>query len=210
MKRVLKKPVVYSIYGLSFALLLGGILLLEVSTSKNNMSSNDDNYNYVSKTIFDSVIQVVNSTSKIIKPYTEEYVTIVKNYYDYKSDEESQRNSIIYYENTYLQSTGVSYGRNEAFDVIAVLDGTVKEVKEDTTLGNVIIIEHENGIISTYQSLTDIAVKQGDKVSQGDVLAKSGTSNISKELNNHLYFELVIDGVTVNPESYYNKSVDEI
>ena len=184
-------------------------MLLEFS-SNNTLSKEEDNYQYVSKTVFQNSIPVVSNVAQILKPYTQEDVTIVQNYYDPKSDEESQRNSIIYYENTYLQSTGVSYGKKEVFEVVSILDGTVKEVKEDTTLGNVIIIEHENGIVSTYESITEIAVKQGDAVSQGQVIAKSGTSNISKDLNNHLYFELAINGVTVNPENYYNKSVNEL
>lgn len=209
-KRVLKKSVVYSLYGLSFCLLLGGVILLNVANSSKSLSSNQEDYSLVSRGLFDTAETVVNSKEKIIKPYTDEDIQIVKNYYDYKADEETQKGSLIYYENTYLQSSGVSYGKKDSFDVITILDGTVKEVKEDTTLGNVIIIEHANNIISTYQSLTDIKVKQGDKVSQGDVLAKSGTSNISSDLNNHLYFELAVDGITVNPENYYNKSIDEL
>lgn len=209
-KRVLKKSVVYSLYGLSFSLLLGGIVLLNVANSNKSLNSKQEDYSLVSRGLFDTVETVVNSKEKLIKPYTDESVKIVKNYYDYQADEETQKGSLIYYENTYLQSSGVSYGKEESFDVIAILDGTVKEVKEDTTLGNVVVIEHSNNIVSTYQSLTDIKVKQGDKVSQGDVIAKSGTSNISSDLNNHLYFELAVGGITVNPENYYNKSVDEL
>lgn len=209
-KRVLKKSVVYSLYGLSFSLLLGGIVLLNVTNSNKSLNSKQEDYSLVSRGLFDTVETVVNSKEKLIKPYTDEDVKIVKNYYDYQADEETQKGSLIYYENTYLQSSGVSYGKEESFDVIAILDGTVKEVKEDTTLGNVVVIEHSNNIVSTYQSLTDIKVKQGDKVSQGDVIAKSGTSNISSDLNNHLYFELAVGGITVNPENYYNKSVDEL
>lgn len=209
-KRVLKKSVVYSLYGLSFSLLLGGIVLLNVANSNKSLNSKQEDYSLVSRGLFDTVETVVNSKEKLIKPYTDEDVKIVKNYYDYQADEETQKGSLIYYENTYLQSSGVSYGKEESFDVIAILDGTVKEVKEDTTLGNVVVIEHSNNIVSTYQSLTDIKVKQGDKVSQGDVIAKSGTSNISSDLNNHLYFELAVGGITVNPENYYNKSVDEL
>ena len=209
-KRVLKKSVVYSLYGLSFSLLLGGIVLLNVSNSNKSLDSKQEDYSLVSRGIFDTVETVVNSKEKLIKPYTDEDVKIVKNYYDYQADEETQKGSLIYYENTYLQSSGVSYGKEESFDVIAILDGTVKEVQEDTTLGHVEVIEHSNSIVSTYQSLTDIKVKQGDKVSQGDVIAKSGTSNISSDLNNHLYFELAVGGITVNPENYYNKSVDEL
>lgn len=209
-KRVLKKSVVYSLYGLSFSLLLGGIVLLNVANSNKSLNSKQEDYSLVSRGLFDTVETVVNSKEKLIKPYTDESVKIVKNYYDYQADEETQKGSLIYYENTYLQSSGVSYGKEESFDVIAILDGTVKEVKEDTTLGNIVVIEHSNNIVSTYQSLTDIKVKQGDKVSQGDVIAKSGTSNISRDLNNHLYFELAVGGITVNPENYYNKSVDEL
>lgn len=209
-KRVLKKSVVYSLYGLSFSLLLGGIVLLNVANPDKSLDSNQEHYSLVSRGLFDTVETVVNSKEKLIKPYIDEDIKIVKNYYDYLADEETQKGSLIYYENTYLQSSGVSYGREESFDVIAILDGTIKEVKEDTTLGNVIIVEHSNNIISTYQSLTDIKVKQGDKVSQGDIIAKSGTSNISSDLNNHLYFELAVNGITVNPENYYNKSIDEL
>ena len=38
-------------------------------------------------------------------------------------------------------------------------------------------------------------------------VTSSSTSNISTELNNHLYFELIIDGKCVNPENYYEKLI---
>lgn len=208
MKRQLKKSVVYGLYGISFSLLVGGIALLGVATKK----VSEPEYDYVSKGILDyeENIKVVNTSDKIVKPYNDSDISIVKNYYDYLSDAETQERSLIYYENTYMQSSGVAYSKGEAFDVVSILPGTVKEVKEDTTLGNSITIEHDNGIISIYQSISDIAVKEGDKINQGDLIAKSSTSNISTELENHLYFELIIDGVCVNPENYYDKSVNEI
>ncbi len=208
MKRQLKKSVVYSLYGISFALLLGGIALLGFATKK----VSEPEFEYVSKGILDyeENVKVVNVGDKIIRPYNDTEVKIVKNYYDYKAEAESQERSLIYYEGTYMQSSGVAYSKGEAFDIVAILPGTVKEVKEDTTLGNVITIEHENGITSVYQSLSDITVKAGDKVEQGFVIAKSATSNISTDLNNHVYFELIINGTCVNPENYYDKSVSEI
>ena len=65
-------------------------------------------------------------------------------------------------------------------------------------------------MISVYQSLSDVIVKKDDLVIQGQIIAKSGTSNINKELENHLHFELYYKGKIVNPEEYYNKSVDEL
>ena len=71
-------------------------------------------------------------------------------------------------------------------------------------------IEHSNGMISNYQSLSDVTVSKDDNVVKGQIIAKSSTSNISADLGNHLYFELVINGECVNPENYYGKSIDEI
>lgn len=208
MKRQLKKSVVYGLYATSFALLVGGIAILGFATKK----AGESEYQYVSKGILDyeENIKVVNTTNIISRPYTDTSVTIAKSYYDYKAESESQERSLIFYEDTYMQSSGVAYSKGEQFDVVSILDGTVKEVKEDTTLGNIITIDHENGVASVYQSVSDILVKAGDKVTTGQIIAKSSTSNISTELENHLYFELIVNGICVNPENYYDKSVNEI
>ena len=208
MKRKLKKSVMYSLYGISFAFLLGGVVLLGFAANEVTKPT----YEYVSKSIFDyeEDIKVVSTGEVILKPYLGENVKIVKDYYDYKAETESQEKALIYYENTYIQSSGVSYSNGDSFNVVSILEGTVKEVKEDTTLGNSIMIEHNNGITSIYQSVSNILVKPGDVVNAGFVIATSSTSNISSELNNHLYFELIIDGKCVNPENYYEKKVSEL
>lgn len=216
MQRRLKKSVVYGLYGLAFCLMLGGLFFIESTSGEENFASVDEEYQYVSKNILDKVKEdipvVASETEKttINRPYTNESVKIVKDYYNTSDDEATQKNSLIYYEDTYIQSSGVSYGLEEQFDVVAILDGSVKEVKEDNILGNIITIEHDNGIISTYQSVSDITVKKGDTVKQGDVIAKSSTSNISADLGNHLYFELVINGANVDPEDYFDVSIDEV
>lgn len=207
-KRQLKKSVVYSLYGISFALLLSGVVLLGMATKE----AASPVYDYVSKSIFDyeEEIKVVNTGEKILRPYVSQDVKVVKDYYDYKAEAESQENSLIYYENTYIQSSGVSYSNGNTFDIVSILEGTVTEVKEDTILGNSITIEHNNGIVSVYQSISNITVKEGDKINAGFVIATSSTSNISTDLNNHLYFELIIDGICVDPENYYDKQVNEL
>jgi len=205
--RRLKKSVIYGIYSLVFIGMIGLIYVLESNIPKKQFDNNE--YSYVSKTIFDDVIPVISTEEKITKPYNADDVKVLKTYYDYKGEETSQQNSLIYYENTYMQSSGISYSKGDIFDVVSILDGTVKEVKEDTTLGNIITIEHENGITSVYQSVGDISVKANDTVTSGQVIAKSSTSNISTDLGNHLYFELIIDGICVDPENYYDKSINE-
>ena len=208
MKRQLKQSVVYGLYALSFILLIGGIVVLGF-TAKEKTEQEDK---LVSKGILDyeEKIPVVNTEIKIIRPYTDTEVKVVKSFYDYQAEAEQQEQSLIYYEGTYMQSSGVSYSKGDVFDVVSILDGKVLEVKEDSTLGNIITIEHDNGITSVYQSIGEISVKANDSVVGGQTIAKSSTSNISTELDNHLYFELIIDGVCVNPENYYDKSIDEL
>lgn len=214
MKRRLKKSVVYVLYGFAFVIMLGGLFFIDSSSEKVNLDSSED-YKYVSKDIIDTVkdipVNVIENTKVLInKPYNDESVKIVKNYYSVTDDEDTQKNSIIFYENTYLPSSGISYGNDADFDILAILDGKVLEVREDEILGNVITIEHSNGIVSSYQSVADIRVKADDMVKQGDIIAKSSTSNISTDLGNHLYFELMINGSNVDPEDYFGKCIDEI
>ena len=215
MKRRLKKSVVYVLYGLAFIFMLGGLFFIDSNTSKTSLAPSEEEYKYVSQDIIDKMKEIPvnaieNAKVTINKPYTDESVKIVKNYYSLSDDEETQQNSIIFFEDTYMQSSGVSYGNDNSFDVVAILDGKITDVKEDDILGNVVVIEHDNGIMSSYQSITDIKVKKGDIVKQGDIIAKSSTSNISTDLGNHLYFELIINGANVDPEEYYGKCIDEI
>ena len=174
MKRRLKKSVVYVLYGFAFVIMLGGLFFIDSSSEKVNLDSSED-YKYVSKDIIDTVkdipVNVIEDTKVLInKPYNDESVKIVKNYYSVTDDEDTQKNSIIFYENTYLPSSGVSYGNDADFDILAILDGKVLEVREDEILGNVITIEHSNGIVSSYQSVADIRVKADDMVKQGDAI----------------------------------------
>ncbi|UKI27353.1 MAG: hypothetical protein L6V91_01525 [Bacilli bacterium] len=45
-----------------------------------------------------------------MKPYLDSDVSLVKGFYDYKGDSDSQeKNLLFFYENTYMQNSGVSY-----------------------------------------------------------------------------------------------------
>lgn len=209
-QRKLKKSVIYGLYAFGFMFLLGIIYAIEsiVLTTRYQ----DGDVDYVNKTVFEDSLPVVNQNNKkvLIRPYSNTNVKIVKSFYDYKGDSNSQQQSLIYYENTYLPSSGVSYGGVDNFDVVAIYDGTVTSITQDNLLGTIVQVTHDNNIISIYQSLGKVNVEQNQVINQGDVIGKSGVCNIEKDLNNHLHFELIIDGMVVNPEEYYNKEISEI
>lgn len=206
-KRKLKKPVAYALYGLVFVSVFGAIFSIESATSP---KLQEPDMEYVSKTIIENNEPVVAINNVIKRPYNNETVKIVKDYYDYKDESVEQENSIIYYEDTYLQSSGVSYAGEVSFEVMSILDGTVNSVSENELLGNIVEIDHGNGIIGYYQSLSEVNVKKGDTVVQGQTIGKSGFSNIAKDLNDHLNFELSIKGKLVNPENYYDRNISDL
>lgn len=207
-ERRIKKPVIVSLYMASFFLLLGSIVYMN---QIGNQNLEEPVENEEEKVInIEEDLPVANTTTTLIRPYTAPEVKVLKNFYDYKADNTMQENSILYYENTYIQNSGTCYGETNIFDVIAVAGGEVTDVKEDELLGKIVEVTHENNVISLYQSLSDVSVEKGDKVIQGQLLGKSGTSNLEKDLNNHLHFELIVDGKNVNPEEYYNKDINEL
>jgi hypothetical protein len=63
--------------------------------------------------------------------------------------------------------------------------------------GNRVEIDHGNGLITTYNHLEGIAVKKGDSVQVGEVIAKVGTTGSSTGC--HLHFETILNGVHANP-----------
>lgn len=195
----------YVIPVLILFLVFGVYLTYAIIESNKRLSKVPDNH--VTETITRKELPVINELEVIINPYTQAEVKVGKGFYDYKGSEEDQEKSITRYEDTYLQNTGVDFTSDNTFDVISILSGEVIEVKDDETLGKTVIVQHKNNYISTYQSLSEVTVKKGDKISQGKVLGKSGTNQMEKDLGNHLHFELSINNQMVNPLDYLNKNL---
>lgn len=209
-KRKLKPFVVPVLYSLAFLAFLISMFFLRETLNTPVFESDDDDFIYVSKTIFDNSTPVVGSTKNIIRPYKDSEIKPVKYFYEKDDDVNKQQDSIIYYENTYMQNSGVDYSGKDNFDVVAVLDGTVINVNEDNMLGKTIEVRHSNDLITVYQSLSTTTVKQGDTVTQGQVIGKSGTCNVAASLKDHLHFEVMMDGKVIDPETVYDKTIKDL
>ncbi len=196
----------YVIPSLAAFLLISGVFVSIINMKESNLNEKNP-VDYVTNTILDNDIAVINTTAKIINPYTEATVTIGKYFYDYKGDASSQEKSIVYHENTYMQNSGIDFVNENVFDVVSVLDGTVTEITDNETLGKTIEIKHNNDYITIYQSLSEVSVKKGDTVNQGQVIGKSGTNELDKEIGNHLHFEFYANGQVVDPTLYLDKEI---
>ncbi len=202
-----KNLIIPSIYVFSVIAIIGSVFLL-VKGISNYLSENID-YNYSVNDVFDTTIPVVAKTQLIIKPYLSENVNIGKYFYDYEGEKSEQEKSLIYYENTYMQNSGVDYVSNEAFDVLSILDGEVISVEKDDTLGNIVQIKHENDLISIYQGIDEVTVNKGNKVNQGQILGTSSTSKINPEYSSSVHFEIYYKGEIMDPENLYSLSIED-
>ena len=146
----------------------------------------------------------------MLKPYISNQVTIGKYFYNHQESNDKQENSIIYYEGTYIQNSGVDYVSKEKFDVVSCLDGTVISVQKSELMGYIVEIKSSNDIILSYQSLSETTVKENDTIKKGQTIGISGKSTIGSELGNHLHLEMYHNGQVVNPEEYYNKNIKDI
>ena len=203
---MIKKKVRLKLVPLMIVVLFVPILMTVVFLNI-NMKTEPIEPDYVTETIVEDILPVINQTKKIIRPYQDNTVRVLKNFYDYQSDETLQKSSIIVHDNNYIQNSGVDYGKDTEFEVISILEGTVVNVKEDDSLKGTVEIKHENGFISVYQSLKDIKVKKDQVISQGQVLGTATTNELDKDLGNHLHFELLVSGQNVNPEIYLDKEL---
>jgi len=209
-KYKLKGWVVFSVYVVSIVTIISSLYL--VGKTLQGMIYSNESLSYVYRGLIDDAVPVISTTKnkKIIMPYQDETVKIIKNFYDKDSDNITQENSLILYENTYMPNTGILYGSDNVFDVIAVLDGTIESVTTDDILGNIITIRHTNNLTTTYESLNNVDVIVGQAVNQGDIIGKSGTNKVDSSASSMMLFEVNFNGNNINPSKIYDKEINEL
>ncbi len=101
---------------------------------------------------------------------------------------------------TGMDISGCGYGSN----IYAAASGTVVTVKWSTKgYGYHVIINHGDGIQTLYGHCSNLYVKVGQYVNQGDIIAAMGSTGNST--GTHLHFEIRVNGQYVNPSKYVSK-----
>ena len=86
----------------------------------------------------------------------------------------------------------------EKTPIKAVSDGTVILAEWTTETGYVVIIKHQQNLISVYKHSESLAVSQGDLVLSGEVISFAGSTGVLST-GPHLHLELWSDGYPINP-----------
>ncbi len=95
---------------------------------------------------------------------------------------------------------GLDIASKTGTPVIATGDGVVAFMGTDGFLGNAMTIDHGHGIVTRYAHLHQFLKKQGEVVKRGDVIAQVG--NTGRSTGPHLHYDIRMDGISVNPETY--------
>lgn len=138
---------------------------------------------------------------------------IICHYYDLDSSVEIQAESVIYYDGKYYASKGIDVADSsgKSFDVLAAVSGEVESIKDDPIYGLTVIIESEYDVETIYSSLESTTLKEGDKVTKGDVIGVAGESLFGADLGKiHVTFQIKKDDIYLNPEKCFGKKLSEI
>ena len=96
--------------------------------------------------------------------------------------------------------TGLDISATTGTPIKAVAGGTVTCASYTGSYGNLVKIDHGNGVETWYGHTSKMYVKVGQKISSGDVIAAVGSTGNST--GPHLHFEIRVNGVAYNPQNY--------
>ena len=136
--------------------------------------------------------QVVPSDGSFISPIDSDWRQLVTSEFGYRQN-----------------PTGVGMEGHTGLDMALPLGTPVKAVKsgkvlfvryKQTGYGYHVAIDHGDGLVTLYAHCSEILVTEGQEVTAGTVIAKSG--NTGRSTGPHLHLEVIQDGVPQNPRNY--------
>ena len=103
---------------------------------------------------------------------------------------------------------GLDIAVPQGTEVVAVKSGRVTEVRTSATYGKLLRFETTDGYTILYAHLSEILVGQGEKIKQGQVVAKSGNTGLST--GPHLHYGIYREGKLLNPMEYLPEGAAEV
>lgn len=99
---------------------------------------------------------------------------------------------------------GTDFKRLVGEPVLAAGDGWVAAAEDMVVRGGTVVIDHGHGVFTLYAHLSAIFVSPGDQVVAGAMIGSAG--NTGRTIGPHLHFELIVNGLQVDPIGWYGIS----
>lgn len=195
---------------LALALFLGGIGVVQKILDNHTNDFTDESVVKVEEKQ-NTTDKKEEKTVETLKAPVKDGIGIVRYFYNKDDDAAKQEQSLILFEGVYRPNQGIDYSnKNEAFDVIASISGTVTKKTNDPVLGWVVTITNSDKISTTYESLSKVSVELNQSVKQGDTIGTSGENVYEADLKNHVHFILQKEDQLYNPEKYIGQLINTI
>jgi murein DD-endopeptidase MepM/ murein hydrolase activator NlpD len=96
--------------------------------------------------------------------------------------------------------TGLDFPAETGTPVHAAAGGVVRVTQYHPEYGNMVELDHGNGLVTRYAHNSKILVKTGDLIKRGQIISEVGTTG--RSTGAHLHFEVLVDGVQQNPAKF--------
>jgi len=98
--------------------------------------------------------------------------------------------------------TGLDFSAETGAPIFSAAGGVVVAQEYHSQYGNMIEIDHGNGLVSRYAHSSKVFVKKGDLIKRGQKIAEVGTTG--RSTGPHLHFEVLVQGVPQDPQKFLN------
>jgi len=96
--------------------------------------------------------------------------------------------------------TGLDFPSDVGTPVMAAAGGVVLLMEVHPAYGNLVEIDHGDGLVTRYAHNSKVFVRAGDIIKRGQLIAEVGTSG--RSTGPHLHFEVLVDGVPQDPAKF--------
>ena len=158
---------------------------------------------YIQTKSYDEIVELAKNKEDFlaalpaIQPVSNEELKRLSSGFGYRIDP---------YLKTRRKHTGVDFSLEVGNPVHATGDGKIKYTKSSLSgYGKQVHIDHDFGFQTKYGHLDKILVKKGQWVKRGDLIGYSGNSG--KSTAPHLHYEVIKNGVKVNPIHYFSRDL---
>ncbi|TDI14575.1 MAG: M23 family metallopeptidase [Acidobacteria bacterium] len=111
----------------------------------------------------------------------------------------------------YYKSQKVDQQTHLGFDLATVAHGAVESANDGIVVfadylgiyGNTVLVDHGLGLISLYGHLSSIEVQEGQGITKGAILGRTGQTGLAA--GDHLHFSMILQGVQVNPLEWWDE-----
>lgn len=102
--------------------------------------------------------------------------------------------------NVEMMHNGIDIAAPSGSPILAAYNGTVAAAAYSSTMGNYIMIDHGDGLITIYMHASSLQVSAGDSVTAGQQIGLVGSTG--RSTGPHLHFGVRLNGAYVSPWDY--------